>query len=523
MIIFLFLYVQSNILIEYFKLPLDILNITSNKKATTGGKMEQFFKLKENGTTVSTEIMAGFTTFFAMSYIIFVNPAILSATGMPSQAVFLATIIASAIGTLVMGLFANVPYAQAPGMGLNAFFTYTVVFALGFSWEQALALVFICGLLNIFITVTKIRKSIIKSIPESLQNAISGGIGIFIAYIGIKGANIIEFLSDNTNIIAINNEPFAASGTYSNIFSLVTNGGIVPAVVDFTNPATQLSVIGLIILVILIVLKVKGAILISIVATTLIGIPFKVVDLSNVSISSGGLSSAFADLGITFGAAFGPNGIQSLFSDPSRIPLVLMTIFAFSLSDTFDTIGTFIGTGRRSGIFSEEDQIALETSTGFKSKMDKALFADAIATSVGAIFGTSNTTTYVESAAGIGAGGRTGLTSVVTALLFIACILIAPIAGIVPSAATSPVLIIVGVMMMSSFTKINWEDLEEAIPAFFASVFMGFGYSISYGIAAGFIFYCIIKACKGKFNEVHPILFVSTLLFVINFIVLAII
>ena len=219
--------------------------------------MEGFFKLKENGTNVSTEIMAGFTTFFTMSYIIFVNPAILSATGMPSQAVFLATIIAAAIGTLVMGLFANVPYAQAPGMGLNAFFTYTVVFALGFSWEQALALVFICGMINIFITVTKIRKSIIKAIPESLQNAISGGIGIFIAYIGIKGANIIEFVSDNTNIIAVNNEPFAADGTYSNIFSVVTNGGIVPSVVDFTNPATQLAIIGLVILVILIVLKVK--------------------------------------------------------------------------------------------------------------------------------------------------------------------------------------------------------------------------------------------------------------------------
>lgn len=485
--------------------------------------MDNFFKLKENGTTVSTEIMAGFTTFFAMSYIIFVNPAILSATGMPSQAVFLATIIAAAIGTLVMGLFANVPYAQAPGMGLNAFFTYTVVFALGFSWEQALALVFICGMLNVFITVTKIRKSIIKAIPDSLQNAISGGIGIFIAYIGIKGANILQYTSEGFNILSVNNQSFVADGTYSGIFSVVTNGGIIPALVDFTNPATQLSLIGLLILVVLLVLKVRGAILISIIATTLIGIPYKVVDLSQISLSSGGIGTAFADLGITFGAAFGPNGMQSLFNDPTRIPLVLMTIFAFSLSDTFDTIGTFIGTGRRSGIFSEEDQKSLETSTGFKSKMDKALFADAIATSIGAVFGTSNTTTYVESAAGIGAGGRTGLTSVVTALLFIACILIAPIAGIVPSAATSPVLIIVGVMMMSSFKHINWEDLDEAIPAFFASVFMGLGYSISYGIAAGFIFYCIIKICKGEFKDVHPILFVSTLLFLLNFVVLAII
>ncbi|HAQ39509.1 MAG TPA: guanine permease [Clostridiales bacterium] len=485
--------------------------------------MDKFFKLKENGTDVPTEIMAGFTTFFAMSYIIFVNPAVLSATGMPSQAVFLATIIAAAIGTLIMGLFANVPYAQAPGMGLNAFFTYTVVFALGFTWEQALALVFICGLLNIFITVTKIRKSIIKAIPESLQNAISGGIGIFIAYIGIKGANIVQFTSESANILSINNQPFVADGTYSNIFSVVTNGGIVPALVDFTNPSTQLALVGLVLLVVLLALKVKGAVLISILTTTIIGIPFKIVDLSQISLSTGGIGAAFSQLGETFGAAFGPNGMQSLFSDTSRIPLVIMTIFAFSLSDTFDTIGTFIGTGRRSGIFSSEDQKSLETSTGFKSKMDRALFADAIATSIGAVFGTSNTTTFVESAAGIGAGGRTGLTSVVTALLFLTCILIAPIAGIVPSAATSPVLIIVGIMMMSSFTKINWEDLDEAIPAFFASVFMGFGYSISYGIAAGFIFYCIVKMCKGQLKEVHPILIVSAMLFLLNFIVLAII
>jgi adenine/guanine/hypoxanthine permease len=475
--------------------------------------MEKFFKLKESGTNVSTEIMAGFTTFFAMSYIIFVNPAILAATGMPSQAVFLATIFAAVIGTLIMGLFANVPYAQAPGMGLNAFFTYTVCFALGFTWQQALALVFICGLVNITITVTKIRKSIIKAIPISIQNAIGGGIGIFIAYIGVKGANFIEFTSEGANILSVNGQAFTPDGTFSGVFSVVTNGGIIPAIVDFTNPATQLALIGLVITIILLILNTKGAILISIIATTLVGIPMGVVDFSSASINSVSMSSAFSELGVTFGAAFGKEGLMSLFSDASRIPLVIMTIFAFSLSDTFDTIGTF----------SEEDQKSLETSTGFKSKMDKALFADAIATSVGAILGTSNTTTYVESAAGIGAGGRTGLTSVVTALLFLACILLAPIAGLIPSAATSPVLIVVGIMMMSSFKNIDWDNLEEAIPAFFAAVFMAFCYSISYGIAAGFIFYCIVKICKGKFNEIHPILLISTILFLVNFIVLAII
>ncbi|NLM46616.1 MAG: NCS2 family permease [Firmicutes bacterium] len=472
--------------------------------------MENFFKLKEHGTTVPVEIVAGLTTFFTMSYIIFVNPAILSQTGMPWNAVFLATIIAATIGTLVMGLFANVPYAQAPGMGLNAFFTYTVVFALGFSWQQALAMVFICGLVNIFITVTKIRKLIIKAIPVSLQHAIGGGIGIFIAYIGVKNAGLINFTSDPGHNIVLE------SGT------VIADASAVPALVTLNNPTVLLALIGLILTVILLILKVRGAILIGIIATTIIGIPMRVVDLSTLGTTSG-LSAAFADLGTTIGAALGKEGLLSLFSDPAKIPLVLMTIFAFSLTDTFDTIGTFIGTGRRTGIFSAEDEKAMESSSGFKSKMDKALFADAIATSIGALFGTSNTTTYVESAAGISAGGRTGLTSLTTAVLFIICIFLAPVAGIVPSAATAPALIVVGIMMMASFTEIKWNDLDEAIPSFFAGVFMAICYSISYGIATGFIFYCIVKFVKGKFKDVHPILLVSTLLFILNFIILAII
>lgn len=472
--------------------------------------MDKFFKLQENGTKVSTEILAGLTTFFAMSYIIFVNPAMLSQTGMPKSAVFLATIIASVIGTLVMGLFANVPYAQAPGMGLNAFFTYTVCFALGFSWQQALAMVFICGLINIIITVTKIRKSIIKSIPVSLQNAIGGGIGIFIAYIGIKSAGLLSFTSDpGKNIIL-------EGGT------VIADSSAVPALVTLNNPVVLLSLIGLVLTIALLVFKVRGAILIGIIATTIIGIPMKIVDVSAIGTTTG-IAGAFKELGTTFGAALGSQGLLSLFTNSAKIPLVLMTIFAFSLSDTFDTIGTFIGTGRKTGIFSAEDEKAMESSAGFKSKMDRALFADAIATSIGALFGTSNTTTYVESAAGIGTGGRTGLTSLTTALLFIACIFLAPVAGLVPAAATAPALIVVGIMMMSAFKEIKWDDLDEAIPSFFAGVFMAFCYSISYGIATGFIFYCLVKLCKGQFKEVHPILFVSTILFILNFIILAII
>ena len=470
--------------------------------------MESFFKLKENKTDFSTEILAGLTTFFAMSYIIFVNPAILSQTGIPWGAVFLATIIASVVSTLVMGLFANVPYALAPGMGLNAFFTYTVVFGLGFTWKEALGMVFLCGVINVLITVTKVRKMIITAIPESLQHAISGGIGVFIGYIGIKNCGLLNFTLD--------------PGTYQALDggTIIGSSAAVPALVTFNNAGVLLAMIGLLITVVLVLKNVKGAILISILATTIIGIPMGVVDLSKLS-ESPSVASSFQDLSTVFGVALGKEGLLGLFSDPGRIPLVLMTIFAFSLSDTFDTLGTFIGTGRRSGIFSEDDIRNMQTSSGFKSKLDKALFADSVGTVIGAFIGTSNTTTYVESAAGIGAGGRTGLTSVVTAIMFLLAIVIAPVAGLVPAQATAPVLIIVGIMMCASFREIEWTDLECAVPAFFASIFMGLSYSISNGIAAGFIFYCVVMILKGKAKELHPILIGSTILFLINYVLMA--
>lgn len=450
--------------------------------------MEKFFKLKENGTSVSTELMAGLTTFFAMSYIIIVNPSILSQSGMEWGAVFFATIIASIIGTLVMGLVANVPYAQAPGMGLNAFFVYTVCFGLGFTWQQALSMVFICGILNIVITVTKLRKFIIRAIPNSLQNAIGGGIGIFVAYIGLLNVGIINF-----------------------------DGGV-PALSTLNQPRFWVFLIGLALITILLVKNVKGAILIAIVATTLIGIPFGVTAPQDTT----SFTEACQALPTTFLAIFKEGGITSLFTDPAKLPLVLITIFAFSISDTFDTIGTFIGTGRRSGIFSEEDERLMDQNSGFKSRLDKALFADATATSIGALFGTSNTTTFVESASGIGAGGRTGLTSVVVAICFALSAFLATFVSAVPSAATAPALVAVGVMMTSSFKEIDWNDFSEAVPAFFAGLFMALCYSISYGIAAGFIFYCIVKVCKGKAKEVHPVLWVCTALFVLNFVLLAI-
>ena len=451
--------------------------------------MEKLFKLKENGTTVSTEVMAGITTFFAMAYIIAVNPNTLSQAGMEWGAVFLATIISAVVGTLIMGLVANVPYAQAPGMGLNAFFVYTVCFQLQFTWQQALSMVFICGLINIFITVTKIRKIIIKAIPQSLQNAIGGGIGVFIAYLGFLNVGMINFDSG------------------------------VPALSNMNQPVLWVFLIGLVLAVVLTILKVKGGILIAIIITTLIGIPFGVTSTADTV----SFSEALGALPSTFGVIFTSEGLPSLFADASKIPLVIITIFAFSMSDTFDTIGTFIGTGRKSGIFSAEDEAALESSSGFSSKMDKALFADATATSIGAIFGTSNTTTFVESAAGIGVGGRTGLTSVVVAICFALSAFLSSFVSAIPSAATAPALVIVGCMMVSSFTEINWNDLEEAVPAFFAGIFMALCYSISYGIATAFIFYCIVKIIKKQAKEIHPIIAVVAILFIINFILLAII
>jgi len=452
------------------------------------------FDLKSRGTSLSKEIVAGLTTFFAMVYIIVVNPLILGDAGMDAGGVFVATILAAVIGTLVMGIVADVPYAQAPGMGLNAFFAYTVCsVSMGFKWQEALAIVFICGLINVLITVTKVRKSIIKSIPESLQNAIGGAIGLFIAYLGMVNSGIINF----------DQIPF----------------GGVQEIAAFDNPSALLAVIGLAITVVLLLLKVKGAIFIGIIASTIIAIPMGIVDVSNIQWFD---ISAIGNISETSFAFFGETGFASMFASGDKIMLAIVAIFAFSLSDTFDTIGTFIGTGRVSGIFDEEDEKALQGGKGFKSKMDKALFADATATSIGALLGTSNTTTYVESASGIAAGGRTGLTSMVTAFMFLLCLPFANVFKLVPSAAVAPALIVVGIMMASSLAEIKWGDFAEAVPAFLTLAFTAFTYSISNGIAAGFIFYVIVKLTTGKAKEVHPILYGSAALFLAYFVFMAI-
>ena len=455
--------------------------------------MDRLFKLKEHGTSAKTEILAGLTTFVTMAYIMFLNPLILSAAGMDQGAVFVATILAAATGTLIMAFVANVPYAQAPGMGLNAFFTYTVCLGMKVPWQQALAIVFICGLINIIITVTSIRKMIIKAIPQSLQYAISGGIGLFIAYIGFMDAHFLDFTP--------NSQPNAI-GAFSNV---------VPSLVNFTDPASVLSVIGLLIIICLMLLRVKGAILIGVLAATVIGIPMGVTKVPEITAAS--------FIPPSLGPTFFKLDIGGLFADASAIFRVLALILAFSLADTFDTIGTFLGTGRKTGIFDAKDEESLEKGKGFSSKLDRALFADATATSVGALFGTSNTTTYIESASGIAAGGKTGLTSATVGILFVASLFLAPIALMVPFAASAPALIVVGILMMESIAKVKWDEFEDAASAFFTAVVMPFTYSIANGVAAGFIFYVIVKIVKGKAKEVHPIMYIVTGLFIIKFLV----
>lgn len=468
----------------------------NQSKQTNRSFLDSMFKLKENGTNTKTELFAGLTTFLTMAYIIFVNPSILVLSGMDQGAVFVATILAAAIGTFVMGFIANVPFAVAPGMGLNAFFTFTVVFGLGFTWQQALGMVFICGIINILITVTNIRKMIIDAIPVSLQYAISGGIGMFIAYIGLFSAHFLQFTPDG-----------AAESTGAFL-------KVIPALVNFKDPIAQVALIGLIITVILMILKVKGAILIGILATTLVGIPFGVTtipDFSTISFKIPSLSPTFFQL-----------DIAGIFSDPGRIFIACTTIFAFSLTDTFDTIGTFLGTGRKAGIFDAKDEESLKKGKGFSSKLDKALFADSTATSIGALLGTSNTTTYVESAAGIGQGGKTGLTAVTVGILFLLCLFLAPVFGMVPAAATAPALIVVGILMADGLGKIEWEDITIAIPAFLTVVLMPLAYSITTGVAAGFIFYCLAKMVTRRSKEVHPIMYIVTGLFILSYVINAI-
>ena len=428
--------------------------------------LERLFQLRKNNTTIKTEVLAGITTFMTMAYILFVNPTILSTTGMDFTAVMIGTAIAAAVGTFLTAFLAKIPFAQAPGMGLNAFFTFSVVSGMGYTWQQGLAIVLLSGVLFLLITISPLRSKMIEMIPRSLKYAISGGIGLFIALIGLLNAEII---TANDNLLSLN----------------------------LIGKPQALALLGVAITFILMLLKVKGALLISIVATTIIGIFTGVTNLpSELTLANVSLAPVFLQFDFN---------LLSL----GLIPLIT-TILSFTLVDMFDTIGTLVGTAGNVGMLDEEGNLP---------QGDKALVADAVATCVGACLGTSTVTTYVESATGIEQGGRTGLTGVVVGILFLLSIFLAPVVGIVPAAATAPALIVVGVLMMGSMSKIEWSNLEIAIPAFFTVAIMPFAYSISDGIGFGFISYVLIKLVLRKWREVHWLMWIISALFIAKYLI----
>ena len=447
--------------------------------------LEKLFKLKQNKTTVTTELLAGLTTFMAMSYIIFINPQILSQTGMDYNSIYVATILASMIGTLILGLVANVPYVQSAGLGLNALFTYTICGTLGFTWQQALAMVFICGVINVLITITSVRKKVIKAIPSFMQDAITVGIGLFITYIGVKSAGLIEFS-----------------------VSLATNGiahasDVVPQLATFNTSEIILALIGIVITAILVSKKVKNSYLISILLTTIVGLFMGVTQLPDFK-------------NYTFIPSIAPTFMKTdfvgLFSAKAGIVVILMTIFTLVISDLFDTIGTFIGTGKKSGI------LKLDKDGNMPANLERALICDSSATVFAAILGSSNVTTYVESSVGIEAGGRTGLTAVSAAICFGLSLFLAPLVAIVPMSAIAPILMFVGLSMIENIVKIDWKDVLISIPAFFVIIMMPLSYSITTGIQFGFILYVVVNLVNKKGKEVSPIIYIFTLLFIIDFI-----
>lgn len=429
--------------------------------------MNKFFKLEERGTTISKEFIAGLTTFLSMAYIIFVNPSTLGAAGMDTGAVFTATILAAAIGTLMMGIFANFPVALAPGMGMNAFFSYTVVLIMGYSWQQALAGIFISGILFMILSSTGLREMIINSIPNTLKHAVGTGIGFFIAFIGFQNAGII-----------VNNDA-----------TLVSMG-------NFTDPNVLLTVIGLIVTLILLVRKVPAAIFIGMVVTAIAGMFLGVVELPTK------IFQEVPSLTPTFGALF--EALPTVFTW-EMVPV----IFSFLFVDFFDTAGTLVAVGGRAGLVNEKGHLV---------DGDKALLADSTATVIGAVLGTSSTTSFVESLTGVEAGGRTGLTSVFTALCFLIMLFCSGLLGVVTSAVTAPALITVGILMASSLGDIEWKNLETSIPAFVTIIVMVLGYSIAEGIATGFLLYPITMVAARRHKEIHPVMWGLAVVFLLHFI-----
>lgn len=466
--------------------------------------LEKLFKLKENNTSVKTEVMAGITTFMTMAYILAVNPSILSASGMDAQAVLIATALASFIGTALMALLSNYPFALAPGMGLNAYLTYTVVFGMGISWQVALLAVFVEGIIFILLSVTNVREAIFNAIPATLKLAVSAGIGLFIAFIGFINAKLTAFSVSNSGTAeAPNYSVNLGLHKFNENFHSVSVGAI-------------LAIIGVIITGILLAKNIKGGILYGIIITWVLGIIAELTGIYKPDPSLGMysvipekfISFDLSPLSKTFGQVF--TGVD--FANVKILDFIVV-IFAFLFVDLFDTLGTLIGVSSKANMLDENGKLP---------RIKGALLADSIATSVGAVLGTSTTTTYVESAAGVTQGGRTGLTAITTGFIFLISIVFSPLFLTIPSFATAPALIIVGFYMIGNVVKINFEDMGEGIPAFLTIATMPFAYSISDGIAAGVISYTVINLVTGKAKEkkISIIMYILTVLFVLKYIFL---
>ena len=456
--------------------------------------LDKIFHLKENHTDVKTEVIAGVTTFMTMAYILAVNPSIMSAAGMDSGAIFTATALASMIATLCMAAFANYPFVLAPGMGLNAYFAYTVVINMGYSWEMALAAVFIEGLIFIALSLTKVRESIFNAIPMCLKNAVSAGIGLFIAFIGLQNAKLT--VNSDSTLVTI----FSMSGSLKN--GTFRSQGI----------TALLALIGVLIIGVLMVKKVKGNILLGIFITWGLGILCQFAGLY-VPDPANGFYSLLPDFSSGFGIpSLAPTFLKMDFSKVFSGEF-LVVIFAVLFVDMFDTLGTLIGVASKADMLDEEGKLP---------RISGALLADAVGTSVGAALGVSTTTTFVESASGVTEGGRTGLTSVTSALLFGLSLFLSPIFLAIPSFATAPALIVVGFLMISSVLKVDFSDLCQGIPAFITLIAMPFMYSISEGIALGTISFVVINVLAGpeKRKAISPVMYVLAILFAAKYFII---
>lgn len=452
--------------------------------------MENFFKLKEHGTDVKTEVIAGLTTFMTMAYILAVNPSILGATGMDTGAIFTATALASAIGSFCMALFANLPFVLSAGMGLNAYFAYTVVLGMGYSWEVALTAVFVEGIIFIILSLTNVREAIFNAIPASLKVAVSVGIGLFITFIGLQNAHIVV---DGSTLVGL--------------FSF--NGSVKAGTFQSEGITVVLALIGLLITAFLVIKNVKGNILLGILITWVLGIICQLTGLY-VPNAEAGFYSLIPSGIISAPASVAPTLFKMNFSAIASLNFVVV-VFAFLFVDIFDTLGTLIGCATKANMLDKEGKLP-----GIKG----ALMADAVGTTVGACLGTSTITTFVESSSGIAEGGRTGLTSIVSGLLFILALFFSPIFLAIPSFATAPALIVVGFFMMQSVAKINWSDMLEAIPAFICIFAMPFMYSISEGISFGVISFVVLNAVAGKAKKITPLMWVLAVLFILKYIFL---